>query len=224
MTSFDLAIIYLACGAPLSMHYFFAASGKPKLYFAMRIVLVALFWPIAAFSLIMSLRRPIAGANRSGGGEIERKLDSLRVEIEHSAFTDDTAASVFEFRELFARYTGLIQASTAKAEHASANELFLLSGHKNAELATRCLDRKASNQLKVHANASREDFVESIAAMTIAADGVLVRSASAVAELVGDSRTAEMLLKLALVHDQTDLRSIPADTLDSAERLHTAIG
>ena len=117
-----------------------------------------------------------------------------------------------------------MQASAAKAEHPAANDLFVLSGHKNAELATRCLDRRASNQLSVHANASREDFVESISSLTITADDGLVRSASAVAELVGDIRTAEMLRKLSLAHDHADLRSRPADGMDSAEPIRAAVG
>ncbi len=224
MTFIDLAIIYLACGAPLSMHYFFAASRKPDFYFAAKIVLVALVWPVAAFLLIKSLRKPLAGVILSGNSEIDRKLDSLRLELEQAAFSDETASSVFEFRELFARYTGLARTALVDAGQDTSNELFLLSGHKNTGLASRCLGRKSSNRLTIHANAAREDFVESIAALSIGAERDVVQTASEVAGLVGDVRTDGMLRELAAARLESNFRSTSADRLRSPEPLRSTVG
>lgn len=224
MTFTDLAIIYLACGAPLSMHYFLATGRKPTFYFAMKVVLVAVIWPIAAFLLIKSLKKPLAGVVRSASGEIDIRLDALRLEIENAVFTDESAASVFEFRELFARYTGLAQAAVADPGQNTANELFLLSGHDDAELASRCLGRKASNRLTVHANAAREDFVESIALLSIGVERDLVQTASAAAGLIGDPKTVRMLRELGEVCINSNVRSTPTEMLRSAEPLHATLG
>lgn len=224
MTFTDLAIIYLACGAPLSMHYFFAARRKPVLYFAAKVVLVALVWPVAAFWLMRSLRKPVGGVVLSGVSEIERRLDSLRIEIEKAAFADESAAAVFEFRELFARYTGLALASNIRFELDSPNELFQLSGHTNEDLASRCLRRKASNRLAMHANASREDFVESIAALEIGAQRSIVPGASAVAELVADAHTVGLLGEFETGRSEAKFRSVTPEKTNSPKPLRAAIG
>lgn len=196
MTFIDLAIIYLACGAPLSMHYFFAASRKPNFYFAARIVLVSLFWPIAAFLLVHKVRTPLVSGSQIGQNDLDRRLDSLRVKIERSAFTDETAASVFEFRELFARYTGLAQAANARNSATTVNELFNLSSHQQGDLATICLERKAKNRLLDHADAASEDLVSFISASSIYSDNALLSSATSLAELLGDRQTASRLREL----------------------------
>ena len=222
MTFLDLAIIYLACGAPLSMHYFFAASRKPNLYFAARIVLVALAWPVAAFLLVRALRKPIEHVIFSGSGEIDRKLDSLRLDLESAAFMDGTASSVFEFRELFARYTGLAQAAVVDSGQNTETQPFLIMGQNTAELGSRCLGRKASNRLTVHANAAREDFVESIAASSIGAEQSVVQMALTVADLVGDHRTVGMLRELDTASVDSSAPT-SADMIRSANALHATI-
>ncbi len=196
MTFIDFAIIYLACGAPLSMHYFFAASRKPAIYFAARIVLVSLFWPIAAFLLIKGIRTQLVSGSQIGQNDLERRLDTLRLKIERSAFSDETAASVFEFRELFARYTGLAQAANAKNSAATVNELFKLSSHGQGDIATICLERKAKNRLLDHADAASDDLVKFISASSIYSDSTLLSSATSLAELLGDRQTASRLREL----------------------------
>lgn len=197
MTFIDIAIIYLACGAPLSMHYFFAATGKRNLHFAARIVLVAVFWPIAAFLLVQTVRKQRVFASQIGQNDLDRRLDLFRIEIERSTFTDENAASVFEFRELFARYTGLARA--ANARHAvPRHELFLLSSHEQTDLASICLERKARNRLLIHANAASEDLVSFIADSCIDADCGTLSSARAMAELLDDHLTVTRLGELEL--------------------------
>lgn len=194
MTFVDLAIIYLACGAPLSMHYFFAADRKPALLFAARIVLVSLCWPVAVFLLIRDVRERHLDRQQTGQNELDRLLDPIRVEIENLAFDGEIAATVFEFRELFARYTGLVQAANAEASNAGENELFKLSSHSNGDLATLCLERKAKNRLLIHAESAREDLVSFISAAMISADQRLLKSATILAETLGDR---EAVLRIA---------------------------
>ncbi len=216
MTFIDLAIIYLACGAPLSMHYFFGSSRTLNLNFAGKLVLVALVWPIAAFLLIRDVRRGRAAVTRTGQNDLDRRLDSIRIDIERTAFAKENATTVFEFRELFARYTGLAQASTLDIAQGPSNEMFLLTGHPNADLATRCLDRKASNRLARHAVGARTDFVDHIAALSIDAEKVVL-SASLIAELVGDKQAVTMLGELAV-----GSASSP-DKWPAPERVHAAV-
>ena len=195
MTFIDIAIIYLACGAPLSMHYFFAATRKLNLHFAAQIVLVAVFWPIAAFLLVQTVRKQRVFTSQIGQNDLDRRLDLFRIEIERSTFTDETAASVFEFRELFARYTGLAQA--ANARHAvPRHELFKLSSHEQIDLASICLERKARNRLLIHADAASEDLVSFIAASGIDAVCGTLPIARAMAELLNDHLTVTRLGEL----------------------------
>jgi len=196
MTFIDLAIIYLACGAPLSMHYFFGASGKRNLYFAIKVVLVALVWPVAAFLLIRDLTRSRIAVSHPGQNDFDRRLDSIRVAIEHSAFADENATAVFEFRELFARYTGLAQAASTSDSLSPENELFKLSSHARGDLATVCLERKAKNRLLVHADAASEDFVCFLALANVDADPGLISSATDLAQALDDRKTLSRLRRL----------------------------
>lgn len=220
MTFIDLAIIYLACGAPLSMHYFFASNSKATLRFAAKVISVALVWPVSAFFLIKSVRKPASGLTSTKHSETEQKLDILRLELEDAAFSDETASLVFEFRELYARYTGLAQARSRDSVQYSSHELFLLSGHTNSELASRCIARKASNHLSIHADAAREEFVDSIAALSIAAKTGLIQTAASVADLVDDEQAIAMLYEFS--NDPND-RPALTEKRDLPKTSHVAL-
>ena len=204
------------------MHFFFAATRKLNLYFAVQIVLVAVFWPVAAFLLVQKVQRQRVIGTKIGQIDIERRLDSFRVEIERSAFPDGTAASVFEFRELFARYTGLARAANTKHSAASGNELFKLAAHGQADLASICLERKVRNRLLTHADAAREEFVSFIAAASINADRRLLSLASAMAESLDDqqtlSRLGELELGNLLAHEETADNLTPRDAVPAFVR------
>ena len=197
MTFIDLAIIYLACGAPLSMHYFFGLRGKPTVYFIVRGIAVTLFWPVAAALLLTnSLRRGEAPALDEEAKQLDLRLDALRSDIESVAFANSNAASAFEFREVFGRYTGLVRAALGDASDASGREIFQLAGHTNTKLATRCLNRTAAVRLSAHANAARIDFVELIASLSQGLDPKISSAAVETAALIGDERTVSRLRAL----------------------------
>lgn len=197
MTFIDLAIIYLACGAPLSMHYFFGLRGKPTVYFIVRGIAATLFWPVAAvLFLTNSLRRSEARAFDEEVKQLNHRLDALRSDIESFAFADGNAASAFEFREVFGRYTGLVQAVSGNADDALGREIFQLSGHSNTKLATRCLNRTAAIRLSAHANAARFDFVELIAYLSNDFAREILLVAVETAELIGDEQTVYRLRAL----------------------------
>ncbi len=210
MSVLDLAIIYLACGAPLSMHYFFAQRHKPTGYFIVVGTAVTLFWPVAAVTLLvnaLSLR-----PNRMIGPHtavVDRELDAIRTKIENIAFKNGNATSVFEFREVFSRYAGLIKASKIANAATEINEIFRLSSHANAQLATRCLNRNAANRLASHANHARRDFIDFAGSIPERQKSTVMVLLSETAVLLDDEQTIGDLRRLgerSRRPNRTDLR------------------
>ena len=198
MTLTDLAIIYLACGAPLSMHYFFGQHGRLSLGFAARVVLVSLAWPVAITFFIR--RRLVDGRNTAANAApaaIDRRLDELRVQMENRAQTLGAPGSFFESREIFARYTGLAFALTRHSLDNPANELFEMSGHRDVSLAARCSSRKQKNRLQAHWDASRSDYFTMIGSLVGRDDLTILSPAIEVAEIINDRETARKLLRIA---------------------------
>ncbi len=209
MTYVDLAIIYLACGAPLSMHYFFGLRRKPTVYFVARGILITLFWPAGVVSLLVDASR-----NRSKSipashlSNTDTRLDAIRIKIENLVFRNENAASVFEFREVFARYTGLIQATSMCEPETAINEIFRLSGHNNGELATRCSNRKSSLRLISHAENSRLDFVALIDSVSLNNLSAVTDLAMQAADLLSDRQTVDRLRKLSERATQSNLEKV----------------
>ncbi len=198
MTYIDLAIIYLACGSPLSMHYFFGLRGKPTPYFIARGILATLFWPVGIVSLLRDASRARAkGASISILTETDMLLDSIRVEMESVAFQNKNTASVFEFREVFTRYTGLVQAASAIELETDVGEIFRLSEHGNGQLATRCINRVSSLKLVRHADDARTEFISLIDSLSKECSLALADLAQEAGVLLDDQVAIERIYELS---------------------------
>src|SRR6478672_13493673 len=124
----DVTIIYLACGAPFGVYR--ASSGDSTW---MRVVLSVLIWPVFAIRLATS-------KGRQRATNIQDLLLSTRKSIETAAFVASSPEAVFDFREIFDRYTGLALAAQESAAPAVAG-LFELTGHPSRPLAESCMVR-----------------------------------------------------------------------------------
>lgn len=179
------------------MHYFFAARRKSTSYFVLGGVVVTLFWPIAAISffLIASSARA-KGITDSLTEHDNATLDTLRIKIETLAFKHKDATSVFEFREVFSRYSGLTQASQVGTAETKTSEIFRLSQHANAQLATRCLNRNAAAHLLCHVDHARRDFIELASTIAQSENAKVLQLLTETAAVLGDDQTIGHLQRL----------------------------
>ncbi len=172
MNFLELSIIYLACGAPFGVYYYFQQRETQQLWqrspeLWAKSFLVMLFWiPFAAKLLKDLLLRKFSQAannqisstnpsNTNSFDNFERKFAQLLLE-------ENTEVSIFEFRESFQRYTGLTQEVFTKTQNnpVEINPFFEVTNHENSQLATVCLNRRNRLQLETHHKLARKDFLQ----------------------------------------------------------------
>jgi hypothetical protein len=151
MLLLEFAIIYLACGAPVAVYRL--TDREDRSVSTMRRVGFALFlWPLEVANLVkgrsMSVTRP-------------DRVDDIRSELERSIFTSRASAELFEFREVYACYTGLARA--ANAEPAVPASLLEVAHHPSRSLAIQCLKRRQSRMLARHRDGARAEFASLLA-------------------------------------------------------------
>lgn len=170
---FDAIIIYLACGAPFGVYYFLHNRERMQAgHLTLKTVLDWVTWPSSAVKMIggSSLFSQSAGSNFDALPELDAATDEKVLEIQKSlerTFFDGPASapiSIYMFREVFDRYTGL---SAARREGGSASrvpeaEIFRVADHRNIELASICLNRRNRSLLVTHHNQAREDFIDTL--------------------------------------------------------------
>lgn len=141
----DLTVVYFAFGAPLGMYEIARNRRSPKV-----VALAAIHFALWPFFAIASLRSLAVQPEQS----LERKIDELRTEFEAEAFNGESGR---EFRDVYARYTGLALALRAANGDASS-ELFDIVRHRDRHLAARCLDRRNRRRLEFHLLQARNEF------------------------------------------------------------------
>src|SRR5438309_1949702 len=155
----DLIIIYFACGSPLGVYYFTCHKDDLSLRAVLGMLIRFLIWPLSALPLI---RNRFFSSNPPAEASLDRKTGYIRAELENIAFSESDASSIFEFREVISRFVALTtQAKIIPAEK-RGNEVFAVSGHKNATLAAACLARRNRERILFHQTQARNDFVEVI--------------------------------------------------------------
>jgi hypothetical protein len=145
MTISDIAIIYFACGAPLGVYTFYSRANTWH-----QVALAILAWPIIGVRLATSM----AG---QGPASTHETLLTIRHELESQLMSGSLPESVFEFREVFDRYTGLAQAATESSATAVSG-LLELTAHPSVALAESCMSRSQKDRLRRHLNAARSEF------------------------------------------------------------------
>jgi len=150
----DLTVVYFAFGAPLGVYEITRNRRSPKTAALAAVHFV--LWPLfAAASLRQSLAVPVQ--ERSS----EQEIDDLRIEFE-ALFDTGQEGDILEFRDIFARYTGLAMVVQASKYSGSA-ELFTVAGHNDRMLASRCMERRNRRRLEFHLLQARNEFDDQIA-------------------------------------------------------------
>lgn len=148
----NLTVVYFAFGAPLGVYGIIRNKGTSPHAIASN-VFRFLFWPLFA---ALSVRATLVF--RPPQASLEEKLDSLRTEYE----AEIGAASVFEFRDVFARYTGLAIASASEENGTIGDELLKIAGRRDRTAAMACLARRDRRRLEFHLLQARNEFTDLI--------------------------------------------------------------
>jgi hypothetical protein len=170
MNLYDFLIIYLACGAPFGVYYFLLNRKTPKFkHLRLKSVLNFLVWIPFAYQLLRKsdiLRRVFNktfAQNPALDADAEKNIYAIRKRLEKIYLESRLKLSIYEAREIFERYAGLtlecqfehINSQTAQTK----NGIFEITGHKNAELAAICLNRRNRKRLLFHQTEARRDFL-----------------------------------------------------------------
>ena len=157
MNATDLIIIYLACGSPFGVYQITKWQEGQSAGSLAKTLMSFLLWPMFAVTLLvnrLNRDRPEEAANG--------RVEDIRSAIERIAFSEGSTAALFDFREVYYRFTGLFEAANTKIAKKPSSELFEVSGHHNKDLASRCLARRNREKLAYHQTLARNEFVDLI--------------------------------------------------------------
>lgn len=170
MNFIELSVIYLACGAPFGVYFYFQERETQKLWqkfpkLWVKCALVTLFWlPFAIKLLQKFLVKNFSQANNERNSMDLLMLtyfDDFEKQFAQLLLEGNTEVSIFEFRETFQRFAGLTLEVSGETQNDSVevNPLFQVTNHKNPQLATICLNRRNRLQLETHHRLARKDFL-----------------------------------------------------------------
>jgi len=215
MNAVDFIIIYLACGAPFGVYFYFQnhSRNQPKTRW-LKTVSAFVFWiPFALFIIcksksIKNLFTPDFNKKFSGNLKIERNLYSVQKTIEKILLESRSEILLFEFRQTIERYAGLtllIQNAAAKIP-GQEKEIFRVVETKNIETAALCLQRRNRKRLAFHQTKARQDFLHLIRDLSASVSDTtkFENSVGEFVNLLDDSTAQKSLEKLFAVSLQTD--------------------
>lgn len=156
----DLTVVYFALGSPFGVYQVTRGGMRTRRSAAAAAVHFVL-WPV--FALVL-LRESLVNHVRSQN-ELEFRVEDIASRLESLAFTKGSMASLFEYREVFGRYTGLTIALKIQGSARCWKDLFSISRHENVERASVCLLRRNQNLLSFHQMRARNDFIHLISNM-----------------------------------------------------------
>lgn len=192
MSLFDLFIIYFAAGAPFGVYRATTLKGAVTVNVVLGLLLQIVLWPVFTVRMLVGGK----GDQPSSGKEIGR----LQAEIEQIAFAKGSGAAIFDFREVFSRYTGLSRAVAAEVRNDQISEIFEVSKADDPILASVCLERRNREKLIFHHIEARNEFVDIIGGMAIDSPEVISRAAQ-IAVALRDEPAVEDLAALTAHSD-----------------------
>ena len=186
MSLFDLFIIYFAAGAPFGVYRATTLKRAVTANVVLGLLFQIVLWPV------FTIRMLVGDGKRSEAGN---ELDRLKSEIENLAFTESSASAIFDFREIFARYTGLSQAANTEVAPGQISDIFEIGKAENPQLATAILARRNREKVTFHQMTARNEFVDMISGLAID-DSEVIALAEQVAVCVHDELAIEDLASL----------------------------
>ncbi len=163
MSVTDIIIIYLAGGSPFAVQFLLRENKRTALQSVTGVILRLLFWPVSVSAMLYRLFTGITtNAAFYGLRSVESDLARIQAELETVAFDRPQITSIFAFRGIFLRYTGLALESSSPSHVSTTAEIFEISHHPKPALGSVCLARKNRARLWAHHEQARNDFIELI--------------------------------------------------------------
>lgn len=168
MNPFDFLIIYLTCGAPLSVFYFLQyreQQNQTRLWF--KTFSTFIFWLPFGVHLLKNKPKKKFLSYKKTFSETETTQTEISIfqkQLEEIFQKSDLQISIFEFREVFDRYVGLTQATDCGEAKTTGTEkeIFRIADNRNAEIGAICLNRRNLKRLTFHQTLARQDFFQVI--------------------------------------------------------------
>lgn len=196
----DTVIVYLACGSPFGVYQLTRREKDPAGHHWLSAFASFVFWPGYLLALVID-RSPASRRKPSAHDEIE----SIRCRIERYAFKNKPTAPLFEFREVYYRYTGLALAWADESDPAQAALLFRIAGTPVSAAAASCVSRRNRKKLEFHLTLARNEFLDLISGLGSKAEGpAIVQLVIDLSERLGDPFGVEDLDALAPQPDKGD--------------------
>lgn len=206
----DILIIYLACGAPFGVYFFLQhrTEQNSKNIF-LKSAALAFVWIPYALRLLHDFITINFRQNNLKESAAD-KLSELQKQISQALFDSDSGISVFEFREVIERYTGLTLALNAVDEFPSESEeeIFRVALRQNIKLGAECLRRRNRSRIELHQTIARKDFLQLISELS--------RTVKDIENL--RNLTAEFVKTLGDTEAQNVLREIFDNALQSGNK------
>ena len=144
----NLTVLYFAFGAPLGVYGVIRSKGTSPRALAANFVQF-LLWPLFAAASVRD-----AFIFRPPEISLEQQMDAIRAEFEAEIAAD----LVPQFRDVFARYTGLSLALAGPENENASQALLMVAGRGRSKVATACLARSNHRRLEFHLRFARKDF------------------------------------------------------------------
>lgn len=205
MNAFEIFILYLSCGAPFGVYYFFQNRHKTSLTRALleSFLTVVVWIPYALKVLNANITKNKFAATKFDAMEESdavwrKKLDVIEKQMLQILLDSKAPVSVFEFREVLERYSGLTLAAHEETGEAGANEseVFKITNHKNAQLGAKCLHRRNRLRLEFHQRLASRDFLKLLAKFSFFEAEKLRQAALEFATLLNDGETRRAIENL----------------------------
>jgi hypothetical protein len=191
MTLADAIVIHFAFGSPFGVYQFTRGSVRSARS-AATIAAHFVLWPIFAAAFV---RKWVFENFRGKEVQLEDNIAAIRTKIETACFANRPTSSIFEFREVFCRYTALSIALKRINPAESPKYLFDIGKHKNIKLASACMARRNRHRIEFHQSAARKELIGSILAISQRRRNEIVNLAMQLARLLEDEKAAEELSK-----------------------------
>ena len=171
MNLIDVFIIYLSCGAPVGVYFYF--QNRRRLFSKqlwLKTVLNFVFW-IPFFLQIIQRSKTVENLFKTktefglDSSKKALKLGLLQKRLEKALIENRVQFSIYEFREVFERFVGLslVLPDSNKNVGAHEREIFLIENRKTSEIAARCFHRRNLKRLSFHQTEAEKDFLRMIA-------------------------------------------------------------
>ncbi len=207
MTIIEIVIIYLALGTPLGVYKFASLTDKFTGLSLLRTTFAYFAWPAAAPRLAYR----IAVANNDEQ-TFTQKLEHIRGRIESLAFAEAKSAEIFEFREIFYRYTGLTEAGSSIVGTDHITNLGDIGFIADPAIAARCAARRNQATITAYQTIASDDMISLVRSIKHR-DPEIAGQALDLAVMLNDTTTAEQLHELLtspIMHETHRVTSLAA--------------